>query len=350
MARKKSTKQKQKQKQSVRQSVSQKVVVQVGQTTARRRRAPRRKTGGGGGGGGGGGFPPAPFPQQPPPQPPAFMDASALEMNARLGLFGEQLGGLMSQEEARQRQAERHMDAVEHLTNLARTMMIGRPATLPPAPIPVVMERRRPVLTESETKLFSIPSEKPEMAEPRQVEEKPEMPVFPHERAFAKHAEAEKSMGVASGSFGNPFGNPEGVLSASKASGSASIAPTEMFKPSQRVGSPGAPSVAFGRTTQPKETVASAQKINPITFASLSKADKVRYITSGVYTPEQVNSVEIQLEQAGKISMGGGAQSKKRTKIVKDTMEWNTNAQEGRGSYPDGDLEKIYDTLRKNYG
>lgn len=210
MARKKSTKQKQKQKQSVRQSVSQKVVVQVGHGGApRRRRAPRRKTDGGGDSGYAP-IPQQPIIQQPPPQPPAFMDASALEMNARLGLFGDQLQALSSQEEARNRQAQRHMDEVGLLTNLAKKMLLRNPPPLPPIPVP----------TET-TKVVPDVSVIPPMFLDREKENRPKIdipltpntPIYPHERTFAKHAEAEKAMNVASGSFGNPFGNFIDVLS-----------------------------------------------------------------------------------------------------------------------------------------
>jgi hypothetical protein len=102
MARKKTT-QKQKQKQTVsqRQQVSQKVVVQV--DTRRRRKATTKRR------------PKQAAAEQPmfmmPPQaapvPPAFFDPSAMEMNRRLQLLGDDLEVLKIQEASRRREMER---------------------------------------------------------------------------------------------------------------------------------------------------------------------------------------------------------------------------------------------------
>ena len=102
MARKK-TAQKQKQKQTVsqRQQVSQKVVVQV-DTRRRRAKSTKRR-------------PKQAAVEQPmfmmPPQaapvPPAFFDPSAMEMNRRLQLLGDDLEVLKIQEASRRREMER---------------------------------------------------------------------------------------------------------------------------------------------------------------------------------------------------------------------------------------------------
>jgi hypothetical protein len=202
MARKKQVKQKQKQKQNVRQQVSQQVVVKVGSTPRRRKSAPRKpkaepavqQS-----------MPPQIIQQAPLPLSP-FLEQSAIDTNRRLGMFGEQIGGLMAQQEARDAQQRRHLDALEHRTRLAEAML-SRPAELPSIPVhsefpPMI--KREPVEDEGSPFAEPPPSARPSMK--LTVKTEPDVrerfPLRVQEK-FAEKAEVENRLGFAP--TGSPF-------------------------------------------------------------------------------------------------------------------------------------------------
>ena len=390
MARKKQVKQKQKQKQKVSQNVSQQVIVKVGHTPRRRKSGPRKPKA----------EPavqqsaPAPIIQQAPIPLSPYLEQSALDTNRRLGMFGEQVGGLMAQEEARQRQAERHAQQIEHLMTLQRAMMIPKEAPLPKIPVapemPVMIKRERveedvspiaepPPSARREMKMTIVTQ--PEVSErfPLRVQEK-----------FAEKAGVENTLGVAP--TANPYATAPDVMEQLKAqvrsartpeslgeSMFAGMIPVEKKGEGEREGfmiperkpssagsirsgagssvpelevpkSAGSASTAFSGNAGSSIAASTGSRFKASGAKTLpsfkSGAEIQRYIVAN-YSPEQLRSVEIQLEQEGKIRMGGQI----RTRLVTLLGSFNSNFSKGKASnLTEEEAKKIVEMLHSRYG